>query len=91
MEKLLNSIVDLLKDIAPEVKDLGTSNKIIDLIADIIPVAVDEAKDLVDPIKAIIEALRGSGVPDEEQLARLDELDEEADAEFEDAAKKWEE
>lgn len=90
MENILRSILNLLVEITPVVKEAGIVAKIIQTLVDITPVVIKEAKDLAPLIKQAVSVLKGNTVTDE-QLAQLDALEAQIDAEFDSAVAKAEE
>jgi hypothetical protein len=65
---------------------VGQVGTVISTLIQIIPVVVQEASDLVAPIKNIIVALKSNSAITPEQMANLAILDAQCDAEFEAAA-----
>ena len=89
MGAIANVVVALLTQLMPLIGSLssGAVGNIITLLEQIIPVVVKEASDLVPIIQNIIEQIRGGGTVTADQLAALDALDAQIDAEFDAAAK----
>jgi hypothetical protein len=83
---MLAAILTLLTQIAGATGEVATITSIIDALITIIPTLVKEYKDLVGPVKNIIQALSTNTVTTADQLTTLQTLDAQVDADFEAAA-----
>lgn len=86
MSALIPVILSLLETILPAINSSGTIAKIIATLVQIIPIVVKEVQDLVPMVKNIIAALKSTDGITEDQLAQLEALDAQCDADFETAA-----
>lgn len=88
MNAVISVLITLLGKLVPAI---GTNadliNTIIQALEQIIPVLVQEYKDLVPEVQNIIAALKGTDGITLEQWNALDALENQIDAEFDQAAK----
>jgi hypothetical protein len=82
MNAIVQSILALLAQIAPLIKDSAAIASIISTVEQILPIVVQEAQDLVQPVKNIIAALSANPAATADQLAALQALDAKVDADF---------
>ncbi|TGP28187.1 hypothetical protein EN875_032020 [Mesorhizobium sp. M2D.F.Ca.ET.232.01.1.1] len=78
---LLQTILTLI----PQITSSKAVNTVITALIQIIPIAVQEAQDLLGPIRNIIATLSANDKTTADQLAALKALDAQVDAAFDDA------
>lgn len=88
MSSIAAAVVALLTQLLPllSTSAAGTVVAVINALVQIIPVVVQEAEDLITPIKNVIAALSANPATTTAQLATLATLDAQCDAAFEAAA-----
>lgn len=79
---LSTTALTLLADIAPFIDDSTEIGKIIGFLETAIPWVAQEASDLLQPIQAIIAALKNNGAVTPDQITSLQALDAQVDAAF---------
>ena len=88
MSSIASAVVALLTQLLPILSTSagGTVAAVINTLLEIIPVVVQEATDLITPIKNVIAALSANPATTAEQMAKLATLDKQCDDAFEAAA-----
>lgn len=90
MEPVIQLVLTLLAQIAPQLGVAGANaqliSKIINGLIVLVPILVKEYKDAIPHIKNIIAVLKNSGNLTEDQWSNLIELETKIDAEFDQAA-----
>lgn len=82
MNAIIQSVLALITQIAPLIKDSAAIASIISTLEQIIPVIGQEINDLAQPVKNIIAALSANPDTTADQLAALQALDAQVDAAF---------
>lgn len=83
---MLATILTLLASIAGMTGEVGVIAKIIEALTEIIPVAIKEYQALVPMVKGVIAALSANPATTADQLATLQAIDKQTDADFDAAA-----
>lgn len=86
MSAILTSVLAIIGQLAGQTGNAALVEKIIEALIAIIPVVVKEYQDLAPIIQNIITALKSDPSTTAEQLAQLQQLEIQWDAEFEAAA-----
>ena len=89
MSALIPVILSLLQTLLPSLTASGTVGivaKIVETLIQIVPIVVQEVRDLIPEVKNIIAALQSTDGITEDQMAALEALDAQCDADFEAAA-----
>jgi len=89
MSALIPVILSLLQTLLPSLTASGTVGivaKIVETLIQIVPIVVQEVRDLIPEVKNIIAALKSTDGISEDQMAALEALDAQCDADFEAAA-----
>ena len=86
MSAILTTILALIEQLVPASTSAALIEKIIAVIIQLIPVIVQEYKDLLPIVQNIITALKSDPSTTAQQLATLEELEIQYDADFEAAA-----
>jgi hypothetical protein len=79
---LAGSILQSILALIPQITNSKAINTIIAMLVQILPVIIQEAQDLLMPVKNIIAALSSHGQVTPDQLAMLDTLDQQIDAAY---------
>lgn len=85
MQAVLTAILGLLAQIAPSATTTVIA-KIVDALTALIPVVISTYKALLPIVQNVIQVLKGNGEVTPEQLAELDRMEAQIDAEFDAAA-----
>ena len=86
MRAILTTILALIEQLVPASTSAALIEKIIAVLIQLIPVIVQEYKDLLPIVQNIITALKSDPSTTAQQLATLEELEIQYDADFEAAA-----
>lgn len=86
MSAIVTAIIALLTNLLPIIESTSTIAKAIEVLVQILPLLVREAKDLSQPVKNIIAALKSNPAATSDQLLQLQSLDRIVDSAFESAA-----
>ena len=88
MSSIATAVVALLTQLLPILSTSAASTvaAVINALLQIIPVVVQEATDLIQPIKNVIAALSANPASTADQMATLQTLDKQCDDAFEAAA-----
>lgn len=86
MSAILTTILALIEQLVPASTSAALIEKIIAVLIQLIPVIVQEYKDLLPIVQNIITALKSDPSTTTQQLATLEELEVQYDADFEAAA-----
>ena len=86
MSAILTTILALIQQLVPTSTSAALIEKIIAVLIQLIPVIVQEYKDLLPIVQNIITALKSDPSTSAQQLATLEELEVQYDADFEAAA-----
>ena len=86
MSAILTTILALIEQLVPASTSAALIEKIIAVLIQLIPVIVQEYKDLLPIVQNIITALKSDPSTTAQQLATLEELEVQYDADFEAAA-----
>jgi hypothetical protein len=86
MSAILTTILALIEQLVPASTSAALIEKIIAVLIQLIPVIVQEYKDLLPIVQNIITALKSDPSTTAQQLATLEELEIQYDADFEAAA-----
>lgn len=86
MSAILTTILALIEQLVPSSTSAALVEKIIAVLIHLIPVIVQEYKDLLPIVQNIITALKADPSTTAQQLATLEELEIQYDADFEAAA-----
>jgi len=86
MSAILTTILALIEQLVPANTSAALIEKIIAVLIQLIPVIVQEYKDLLPIVQNIITALKSDPSTTAQQLATLEELEVQYDADFEAAA-----
>lgn len=86
MSAFIQSLLALLAQLAPVVKDSALIANIVSTLSGLLPIVIAEYQDLIQPVKNIIAALSANPATTADQFTALQALDAAADAAFDKAA-----
>lgn len=82
-------VLNILLQLVSGISDNKTVQKVIDLLEQWLPVVLKEAQDLVPVVMGIISTLQGNDVLEPADVARIDALNAQVDADFDAASARF--